>query len=213
VAGFADATGSYLPLMCTLNAARVLTAAAGMLGVDLGRLDRLALAARPGAGGLTLLPYLDGERTPDLPRAAGTLSGLTRENATPENIARAAVEGMLLNMAAGVTALRDQGALVDRVLLIGGASASAAVQQVAAQLFGVPVVVPAAGEYVAIGAARQAAWALSGDPEPPCWPLTLSRPGDASGPGGARATSDAETAEIKERYRDLLRAVHGITLG
>ncbi len=96
VAGFADAAGGHLPLACTLNAARVLTAAASMLSTDLAGLDRLALEAEPGAGGLTLLPYLDGERTPDLPDATGTLTGLTRANATPQNLARAAVEGMLL---------------------------------------------------------------------------------------------------------------------
>ena len=109
IAGFADATGGHLPLACTLNAARVLTAAASMLGTDLAGLDRLALGAQAGAGGLTLLPYLDGERTPDLPDATGTLSGLTRANATPQNLARACVEGMLLNLVAGVDALREKG--------------------------------------------------------------------------------------------------------
>src|SRR5690349_6444630 len=91
VAGFADATGRYLPLVCTLNAARVLTSAATMLGTDHAGLDELALSARPGAGGVTLLPYLDGERTPDLPDATGTLGGVTRANLTPANVARAAV--------------------------------------------------------------------------------------------------------------------------
>ncbi|HEX2704648.1 MAG TPA: FGGY family carbohydrate kinase, partial [Candidatus Lustribacter sp.] len=109
VAGFADATGAFLPLVCTLNAARVLTATADMLGVDVAGLDRLALAGAPGAGGLTLLPYLDGERTPDLPQATGTLGGITRANATPENLARSAVEGMLCGLADGLDALRAQG--------------------------------------------------------------------------------------------------------
>lgn len=206
VAGFADATGAYLPLMCTLNAARVLTAAASVLGVDLAELDRLALAAEPGAGGLSLLPYLDGERTPDLPDSTGTLSGLTRGNTTPENLARAAVEGMALNLVAGVGALRAQGADVDRVLLIGGASASAAVQQVAAHLFGVPVVVPEAREYVALGAARQAAWALSGDAAPPEWPMAVSQPAQGRG-------TPEQAAEITGRYQGLLRTVHGVGSG
>ena len=109
VAGFADATGRFLPLVCTLNAARVLAAAAALLDTDLAGLERLALAASPGAGGLSLLPYLDGERTPDLPDATGTLGGLTRGNATPENLARAAVEGMLCGLADGVDALRVPG--------------------------------------------------------------------------------------------------------
>ncbi len=173
IAGFADATGRHLPLMCTLNAARVLGATAAMLRVDLAQLDGLALAADPGAGGLTLLPYLDGERTPDLPDSTGTLSGLTRSNATPENLARAAVEGMLCNLVGGVDALRRHGVAVERILLIGGAAASRAVREVAPGLFGAPVVVPTPGEYVGIGAARQAAWALAGGAEPPSWALEI----------------------------------------
>ncbi len=165
VAGFADATGRFLPLVCTLNAARVLTSAATMLGTDHLGLDQLALSAAPGAGGLTLLPYLDGERTPDLPGATGTLGGLTRANLTPANVARAAVEGMLCGLADGLDALRANGVPVRRVLLIGGAARSAAVQAVASQIFEVPAFVPFTGEYVALGAARQAAWVLAHDRE------------------------------------------------
>jgi len=169
VAGFADATGRWLPLVCTLNAARVLTAGAGLLGVDLERFGHLAMAAEPGAGGLVLLPYLDGERTPNLPSATGHLSGITRENLTAQNLARACVEGMLGGLADAVDALLGQGVVPRRVLLIGGAAVSPAVRTVAAGLFGLPVHVPAPGEYVAVGAARQAAWALAGTAEPPMW--------------------------------------------
>ncbi|MDQ0377497.1 xylulokinase [Amycolatopsis thermophila] len=169
VAGFADATGRFLPLACTLNAARVLTATAHMLGTDLAGLDRLALAASPGADGLTLLPYLDGERTPNLPSAAGSLHGLRRANMTPENLARAAVEGMLCGLSAGLDAVAAHGLAVRRVLLIGGAAQSAAVRAVAPIVFGVPVVIPEPAEHVALGAARQAAWALAGGAEPPAW--------------------------------------------
>lgn len=123
VAGFADATGRHLPLVCTLNAARVLTSTATMLGTDLAGLDALALEAPPGAGGLVFVPYLDGERTPDLPDATGSLVGLTRAAMTPGNLARAAVEGMLCGLADGVDALRAQGVVVRRILLIGGAAA------------------------------------------------------------------------------------------
>ena len=169
VAGFADATGRFLPLVCTLNAARVLTSTAAMLGVDLDGLARLALAAEPGAGGLALLPYLDGERTPNLPTARGSLHGLTRDNMTPENLARAAVEGMLGGLADAVDALVDVGVVPRRVLLVGGAAANPAVGAVASTLFGIPVVVPPVGEYVADGAARQAAWVLAGGAEAPEW--------------------------------------------
>ncbi len=161
VAGFCDATGHFLPLVCTLNAARVLVAMARLLGTDLTGLDALALAAEPGAAGLVLLPYLDGERTPDLPEATGTLFGLTRSSMTPENVARAAVEGLLCGLADAVDAVRAQGVSPTRVLLIGGGARSRAVQALAPSLLGLPVVVPAPGEYVALGAARQAAWALT----------------------------------------------------
>ena len=204
IAGFADATGHHLPLMCTLNAARVLTAAATMLGVDLAELDRLALEASPGAGGLSLLPYLDGERTPDLPGATGTLSGLTRSNATPENLARAAVEGMLCNLVAGVDALRDHDVEVGRVLLIGGAAASRAVREIAPGLFRAPVVVPAPAEYVGVGAARDAAWALSGQAEPPTWPLEIDSE-------YAAAPTDSQAhADVVARYQALVSRMHRV---
>ncbi|MCC6830351.1 MAG: xylulose kinase, partial [Thermoleophilia bacterium] len=142
---------------------------ATLLGVGLDRLSDLALAAPPGAGGLVLVPYLDGERTPDLPGATGTLAGMTRANMTPECIARAAVEGMLCGLADAVDAL---GLRPSRVLLIGGAAASPAVRHVAATLFDGAVHVPVPAEYVALGAARQAAWALAGSDVPPEWPGT-----------------------------------------
>jgi xylulokinase len=169
VAGFADATGLFLPLVATLNAARVLSAGAAMLGVDLARFDELALSAEPGADGLVLLPYLDGERTPNLPDASGTLAGLTRASMTPANVARACVEGMLCGLADAVDALVGVGVRPRRLLLIGGAAASSAVRAVAPGLFGLPVHVPDTGEYVAEGAARQAAWTLLGTAEPPSW--------------------------------------------
>jgi xylulokinase len=169
VAGFADATGRFLPLSCTLNAARVLGAGAHLLGVDLDRLSDLALTAASGAGGLVLLPYLDGERTPNLPDATGSLHGITRSNLTPANLARAVVEGMLCGLADAVDALVATGVEPRRVVLLGGAAVSPAVRTVAAELFGRPALVPPEAEYVARGAARQAAWALSGQAEPPVW--------------------------------------------
>ena len=170
VAGFADATGRFLPLVCTLNAARVLEAAAALLGVDLQRLDELALSAPPGAAGLVLLPYLEGERTPNRPEASGQLAGMRLTNADPANLARAAVEGMLCGLANGLDALRGQGIRVQRVLLVGGGARSRAVQAIAPSLLEAEVVLPVPSEYVADGAARQAAWVLSGEVQPPEWP-------------------------------------------
>jgi xylulokinase len=169
VAGFADATGRFLPLVCTLNAARVLEAAAQLLGTTLAGLDELALDAEPGACGLVLLPYLEGERTPNRPDATGLLAGLRNHNATPQNLARAAVEGLLCGLADGLDALRAAGVFARRLLLVGGGARSRAVQAIAPAVLGAAVAVPEPGEYVADGAARQAAWVLAGTPEPPAW--------------------------------------------
>jgi xylulokinase len=170
VCGFADATGRFLPLVCTVNAGLVMSAIAALLGVDLPGLDALALKAQPGAQGITLLPYLDGERTPNRPAATGVLDGLTTHNARPENLARAAIEALLASLAEAADSLTEHGVTCQRVLLIGGGARSSAVCALAPGIFGAPVLVPEPGDYVALGAARQAAWALSGGAEPPHWP-------------------------------------------
>lgn len=169
VAGFADATGNYLPLACTLNATRIFDATAALLGVSLVEFGELALSAPEGAGGLTLVPYFEGERTPNLPEATGSLHGITVSNYTAANVARAAVEGVLCSLADGLAALQEQGVAARRIILVGGGAQSDAVRQVAAATFGLPVFVPAPGEYVADGAARQAAGVLTG--QLPDWPL------------------------------------------
>jgi xylulokinase len=180
VAGFADATGKFLPLVATLNAARVLDAAAAMLGVDHDRLATLALSAPAGADGLVMVPYLEGERTPNRPRATGAVHGLRLANSTPAHLARAAVEGLLCALADGLDAIRAHSPRVDRVILIGGGARSEAVRRIAPAVLGVPVVVPPPGEYVADGAARQAAWLLSGAAEPPQWTVTGGSSGTAT---------------------------------
>lgn len=169
VSGFADASGRFLPLACTLNAAQVLDAACQVLRVDHAGLSRLAIEAQPGAGGLVLVPYLAGERTPNLPDATGSLLGVTVPNLTASNLARAHVEGMLCGLADALGAMVAQGLTPQRVVLIGGAARSEAVRTVAAQVFGREVLVPQGGEYVAMGAARQAAWVVSQDEQPPAW--------------------------------------------
>jgi xylulokinase len=175
VAGFADATGRFLPLALTVNAGLVLSATARMTGTDLDGMSALALATESGAGGITLLPYLDGERTPDRPHATGVLRGLTTRNATAENLARAGVEAVLASLAEVASMLAGSAgeprrALLSRIVLTGGGARSPAVRALAPGIFGMPVDVPDPEEYVALGAARQAAWALAGTPEPPAWP-------------------------------------------
>ena len=171
VTGFADATGNYLPLACTLNASRILDWACRLLSVDYDRLSELALAAPAGADGLVLVPYFEGERTPNKPAATASLLGMRLGNTTPQNVARAAIEGLLCSLADGIDAMRAVGADVQRAFLVGGGAKSAAVRALASGVLGVPVVVPEPGEYVADGAARQAAWVLAGGPNPPVWEL------------------------------------------
>jgi xylulokinase len=207
VAGFADATGRFLPLVCTLNAARVLDAAATMLGVDLDALAELALSAPAGADGLVLVPYLEGERTPNRPNATGALHGLRLSTSTPGHVARAAVEGMLCALADGLDALTATGVTVARIVLIGGGARSAAVRSIAPAIFGAPVLVPEPGEYVADGAARQAAWVALGSADPPDWTVD------------GHATFEADpTPAVREAYaraRELVseRAGAGLVTG
>ncbi len=172
VAGFADASGLFLPLVATLNAARVLDATAKLLGVSHDELGRLAEDAEPGALGLVLQPYFEGERTPNLPDATATLYGMTLASTTREGLARAAIEGLLCGLADGLDAVVAQGVSAERLLLIGGAAQNSAVQNIAAQVFAVPVTVPTPGEYVADGAAVQAAWALT--EQRPTWTVATA---------------------------------------
>jgi len=160
VAGFADACGRFLPLVCTLNATKVTDAVARLLGVEAPVLDELALAVPAGAGGLVLVPYFDGERTPNRPDATGTLRGI-RSDVTRGQLARAAVEGVVCNLLAGADHLpRADG----QVHLVGGGARSRAYVQILADLSGRAVSVPDCDEPVALGAAVQAAAVLTGDP-------------------------------------------------
>ncbi len=160
VAAFADATGRFLPLVCTLNATKVTDAFSRLLGVDHAEFDRLALAASPGAGGLTLLPYLDGERTPNLPYATGVLAGL-RSDVTREQVARAAVEGVVCGLLDALDALREH-ADVTAVVLTGGGARSEAYRHVMASLCPLPMKWATVAEAVAAGACVQAAAVASG---------------------------------------------------
>lgn len=171
VAGFADATGNFLPLACTLNAAKIFNTVATTLGISFDEFSQLALNAKPGADGLRVIPHFDGERTPNLPQARGRFHGITHSNFTKTNIARAAIEGVIAGMVYATQTVEKLGVSYSRVLLIGGAAKNAAVQQITADFLGKTIHLPPTGEYVADGAAKQAAWALSGSSQPPKWTL------------------------------------------
>ena len=198
VTGFADAGSGWLPMVTTMNAAGVLALQARWLGVGLDELSDLALSASPGAGGVSVLPFYGGERTPNLPDATGTWTGLT-PSTTRADLARAAFEGMVCSLADAVDALAAfTGVVPQRVLMVGGATRSAALRSVAPAVLGRPVVVPPPGEYVALGAARLAAWALAGGASPPAWPIT-----------GTDELSAQPTPHVRERYAEARRQAHG----
>lgn len=158
IAGFADAAGNYLPLVCTLNAARVIEWGASLLGVGLDEFSDLALKASPGSDGVVVTPYLEGERTPNLPDATASVEGITLQNGSRENFARACIEGMFRSLMLGNDLIQKSGHQVSSISIIGGAAASPAVRKVAKDLFAdFELEFPVAGEYVALGAAKQAA--------------------------------------------------------
>ena len=159
VTGFSDATGNWLPLACTLNASRIIDAMARVTGLDYGEFDEAALSV-PDAGGLELVPFFEGERTPNLPDATAELRGMTLANSDRAHIARAAVEGLLGLMRYALDAVRSLGVPLDRVVLVGGGAKSAAVRALAPQMLDAAVELPEPGEYVALGAAKQAARVL-----------------------------------------------------
>jgi xylulokinase len=169
VAGFADLTGRYLPLVCTLNAARVLDTVAKLLGKSHDEIGALALKANPGADGLTMLAYFEGERTPNRPDAKGLLAGINNHNLTAENISRAAIEAILCGLIDSFASLQNSGAKIERVMIIGGAAKNPGVGPIASAILGREVMTIPPTELVADGAARQAAWALLG--ELPNWKI------------------------------------------
>ena len=198
VTGFADATGNFLPMATTLNAARILDLQCRLLGVDHDELARLALSAEPGAGGLTLLPYYAGERTPNRPGARGTWHGL-RPETTRAGVARAAVEALLCSLADALDAVVAQtGTAVERVLLTGGGARNHAVRALAASIVGHPLTRLDDGEHVALGAARQAAWTLAGSATPPTWPVTVRET--------LTGTPDSSVREAYAQLRDRTRS-------
>jgi xylulokinase len=158
IAAFCSSTGGWLPLLCTMNVTGVTERVRELFGWSLDDLERAAAGVPAGADGLTLLPYLDGERTPNLPKGAGVYFGLDRRTLAQGHLARAAIEGVTLGMNYGLGRLRALGVRPREIRLTGGGARSALWRQVAADVFGVPVVAMAQDESAALGGALQAAW-------------------------------------------------------
>jgi len=163
VAAFCDSTDQWLPLVCTMNVTVVTEKTRELFGWDIPKLEQAASSTAPGADGLTFLPYLNGERTPNLPAGKGVLHGLTQANMNPENILRAAMEGATLGLAYGLGRFRELGLDPTEIRLTGGGSKSASWRQIAADCFDAEVVCLETAEGAGLGAAIQAAHVVTGE--------------------------------------------------
>lgn len=162
IAAFCDSTDGWLPLLCTMNVTVATETFRDAFGLDLDAFNAAVSGVPAGSDGLLFLPYLQGERTPNLPNATGVLHGLTTGNTTPAHLCRAAMEGVTLGMAYGLRRLEQLGVKATEIRVIGGGSKSAVWRQLCADVFGVPVVPPASSEGAALGGAIQALAASSG---------------------------------------------------
>ncbi len=212
VAPFCSSSGGWLPLICTMNATNVTGRMVSAFGRDIGFLSEALDATKPGAGGLTLMPFLNGERTPDLPTATGSLVGLRSDNLTPENLVRAMVEGVSFGVTGAMRRIlgnRDP----DRIFLIGGGARSAPWRQLVADASGAEIVVPAGEEAGCLGGALQAMWAAGrevGAPEP--LPVIAERciALDAEKTMRPDPARRAAYDDAFGRYADALQRIYGV---
>ncbi len=161
IAAFCSSTGGWLPLLCTMNVTTVTEQVRALFGQDHAGMAEAIRTLRPGSDGLLLLPYLAGERTPNVPAGSGVLFGLTQKTFTPAHIARAAMEGVTLGMNYGLRRLASLGVRPKEIRVTGGGAKSPVWRQIMADVFGVPVVAMVEDEGAALGGALQAAWCVA----------------------------------------------------
>jgi xylulokinase len=212
VAPFCSSSGGWLPLVCTMNATNVTTQTASVINRDVAYISEALRDSEPGAGGISVLPFFNGERTPDLPTAQGSVHGLTMSNYTTANLMRAMVEGVSFGVIAGLRRILGSSD-PERIFLIGGGARSAEWRQMIADATGAEIVVPAGEEAGALGGALQAMWAFGkhdGKPESleaitnRCISLDTAKTTHAHR-GRRKVYEDAFAA-----YRERLRQVHGV---
>ncbi|SCM77292.1 Xylulose kinase [uncultured Pleomorphomonas sp.] len=212
VAPFCSSSGGWLPLICTMNATNVTGRMVSAFGHDIGFLSEALAATLPGAGGLTLLPFLNGERTPDLPTATGSLVGLRSDNLTQENLVRAMVEGVSFGVTGAMRRILG-GRDPERIFLVGGGARSAPWRQLIADASGAEIVVPAGEEAGCLGGALQAMWAArreAGTPEPLSAIAERSIALDADKTMRPDPARRAAYDDAFGRYADALRRIYGV---
>ena len=211
VAAFCDSTDRWLPLVCTMNVTVATEQVRKMFGWKHDQLETNIATAPVGSGRLLFLPYLNGERTPNLPLGTGVLHGLTSENMSPAHLARAVMEGVTLGLAYGLGRFRELGIQPTEIRLTGGGSKSAVWRQICADIFGVPTVALESAEGAALGAAIQGAYACKiANGESATFRELCAR--IVKPDAATRAEPDAEArgvyAELLSRQGDLTRRLH-----
>jgi xylulokinase len=212
VAPFCSSSGGWLPLICTMNATNVVTDTVKLLGKSLAEIEEALNSTAPGADGLTFLPFLNGERTPDLPRARASLLGISATNFTADHLIRAAVEGVSFGILNGLDLIL-RGRKADVVQVTGGGARSAAWRQLLADASGVEIHVPAEEEAGCLGAAIQAMVALSnadGAPESFAEVAARCTRVDASATAKPRAELRESYNQARATYNERLRALYGV---
>ncbi|MGV6477666.1 xylulokinase [Azotobacter vinelandii] len=212
VASFCSSSNGWLPLICTMNLTGVVNQMRQLFGFDVEQFTRQAAEAEIGAGGITLLPFLSGERVPALPEASGSLLGLRPHNLTPGNLCRAALEGTTFGLRYGLDLLQEAGIRSDHIRLIGGGAKSRLWRQMVADIMDADVVCPQAGEAAALGAAIQAVWCdlhEQGEKvslDSLCERFVVLDEHSAVSPGPEAVE---RYREVYRRYRQQLSIVHG----
>jgi xylulokinase len=200
IAAFCSSTGGWLPLLCTMNVTTVTEQVRALFGHDHAALNSAVTAAPAGAGGLVLLPYLAGERTPNVPEGSGVLIGLNHQTFNSGHIARAAMEGVTMGMNYGLRRLAALGVKAKEIRVTGGGAKSAVWRQVMADIFGVPVVAMVEDEGAALGGALQAAWCTARRDGRKTAKLTDFTQGSVAVNESTRCTPDRANVA---RYREL----------
>ncbi|WP_454828621.1 xylulokinase [Pseudoxanthomonas wuyuanensis] len=209
-AAFCSSSGGWLPLICTMNCTVATETVARLFGLQTRDGDALIESTQLGAGGLTLLPFFNGERTPDLPNGRGALMGMDLLNLTPANAYRAAMEGATYSLKYGFDAFVRAGMAFDRIVLTGGGSKSAAWRQMAADVFGLPVDVPEQAEGAAFGAALQALWSLRHEGGDAVSLAALAMEHVALEPALAAHPDPVRTAAYGEHYARFLQHLQAV---
>ncbi len=199
IAAFCSSTGGWLPLLCTMNVTTVTEQVRALFNQDHAALNAAVAAAPAGAGGLVMLPYLAGERTPNVPAGSGVLLGLNHKTFTAGHLARAAMEGVTLGMNYGLRRLADLGVKAKEIRVTGGGAKSPVWRQIMADVFGVPVVAMVEDEGAALGGAIQAAWAFARTTKPKT-PITAFTQGTVEVDETTRCRPDKARVA---RYREL----------